>query len=206
MFFLSSHISQPTRHLQVTPLQPFLHFLDPSFSASVPLRYLPTIPTLNTFVPLTLWSASYSPLFIGKTHPSNESSGSFGGGLGSATSLGVPTRLKDWIRGYPAMLPEPATRSRKQDRLQPRRGARTVRVVSVRRNVRMYTPDLVKMAASSATRPPSGLTHTPNVFIQASHRPMRRPLPLPQYQHSEMAGLTMVWENQLSREKSDSGV
>jgi hypothetical protein len=99
--------------------------------------------------------------------PSNESSGSFGGGPGSAASLGVPTRLKDWIRGYPAMLPEPATRSRKHDRLQPRRGARTVRVVSVRRNVRMYTPDLVKTAASWATRPPSGVNHTPNVFAQS---------------------------------------
>ena len=99
--------------------------------------------------------------------PSNESSGSFGGGPGSAASLGVPTRLKDWIRGYPAMLPEPATRSRKHDRLQPRRGARTVRVVSVRRNVRMYTPDLVKTAASWATRSPSGATHAPNVFAQS---------------------------------------
>ncbi len=98
--------------------------------------------------------------------PSNESSGSFGG-PGSAASLGVPTRLKDWIRGYPAMLPGPATRSRKHERLQPRRGARTVRVVSVRRNVRMYTPDLVKSAASWATRPPSGVTHTPNPFTQS---------------------------------------
>ncbi|KAH9987661.1 hypothetical protein BJV74DRAFT_978753 [Russula compacta] len=98
--------------------------------------------------------------------PCNESSGSFGG-PGSAASLGVPTRLKDWIRGYPAMLPEPSTRSRKHDRLQPRRGARTVRVVSVRRNVRMYTPDLVKCAASWASRPPSGVTHAPNPFAQS---------------------------------------
>ncbi|KAN0128116.1 hypothetical protein V8E53_014097 [Lactarius tabidus] len=96
--------------------------------------------------------------------PSNESAGSFGGGPGSASSLGVPTRLKDWIRGYPAMLPEPATRARSQDRLQPRRGARTVRVVSVRRNVRMYTPDLVKSAASWATR---SAGHSPNVFSQS---------------------------------------
>ena len=65
------------------------------------------------------------------------------------------------------MLPERATRSRKHDRLQPRHGARTVRVVSFRRNVRMYTPDLVKTAASWATRPPSGVTHTPNVFAQS---------------------------------------
>ena len=98
--------------------------------------------------------------------PSNESSGSFGG-PGSAASLGVPTRLKDWIRGYPAMLPGPATRSRKHERLQPRRGARTVRVVSVRRNVRMYTPDLVKSAASWATRAPSGVSHAPNPFAQS---------------------------------------
>jgi len=99
--------------------------------------------------------------------PSNESASTFGGGPGSAASLGVPTRLKDWIRGYPAMLPEPSTRSRKQERLQPRRGARTVRVVSVRRNVRMYTPDLIKSAASWASRPPSGVTHAPNAFAQS---------------------------------------
>src|SRR5712691_10774118 len=68
MPFLSSHVSQPTRHLQGTPLQPFLHFLDPSFSALVPLRYLSTTPTSNIFVPLTQWSTSYSPLFVGKTH------------------------------------------------------------------------------------------------------------------------------------------
>jgi hypothetical protein len=98
--------------------------------------------------------------------PSNESSNSFGG-PGSAASLCVPTRLKDWIRGHPAMLPGPATRSRKHERLQPRRGARTVRVVSVRQNVRMYTPDLVKSAASWATQLPSGATHPPNPCAQS---------------------------------------
>jgi hypothetical protein len=30
----------------------------------------------------------------------------------------------------------------------------------------MYTPDLVKLAASWATRPPSGVTHAPNPFAQ----------------------------------------
>jgi len=89
------------------------------------------------------------------------------GGPGSATPLGVPTRLKDWIRGYPAMLLEPATRSRKHERLQPHRGAHTVRVVSVRRNVQMYAPDLVKSTASWATRPPSGATHAPNPFTRS---------------------------------------
>jgi hypothetical protein len=101
-----------------------------------------------------------------KDTPSNESSGSFGR-PGSAASLGVPTHLKDWIRGYPAMLPEPATRSRKHERLQPRPGARTVCVVSVGQNVRMHTPDLVKSAASWATCTPSGVTHAPNPFAQS---------------------------------------
>jgi hypothetical protein len=98
--------------------------------------------------------------------PSSESSSLFGG-PGSAASLGVPTRLKDWIRGYPAMLPGPATRSRKHERLQPRPGDRTVRGVTVRRNVRMYTPNFVESAASWTTRPPSGVTHAPNPCAQS---------------------------------------
>lgn len=71
---------------------------------------------------------------------------------GSSTALGVPTRLKDWIRGYPAMLPFLHEKN-KNKRPQARRGVRTVQVVSVRRNVRMYSPDLVKTAASWAQRP-----------------------------------------------------
>ena len=64
-------------------------------------------------------------------------------------ALGVPTRLKAWIQGYPSMLPALG----KNDRPQPRRGARTVRVLNIRRNVRMYSPDLVKTTASWANRP-----------------------------------------------------
>ena len=67
----------------------------------------------------------------------------------SAASLGVPVRLKEWIKGYPAMLP-----FLENKKPQPRRGSRTVRVVSVRRNVRMYSPDLVKTASTWAHRPP----------------------------------------------------
>ena len=63
--------------------------------------------------------------------------------------MSVPTRLKAWIQGYPSMLPAMG----KNDRPEPRRGARTVRVMSVRRNVRMYSPDLVKTAAAWAQRP-----------------------------------------------------
>ncbi|KAF8885202.1 hypothetical protein BD779DRAFT_1534609 [Infundibulicybe gibba] len=69
---------------------------------------------------------------------------------GSAASLGVPTRLKEWIKGYPTMLP--FLQSQKNEKPQARRGARTIRVMSVRRNVRMYSPDLVKSAAAWAHR------------------------------------------------------
>lgn len=69
----------------------------------------------------------------------------------STSGLGVPARLKDWIRGYPSMLPSPPTQ--KQERQLPRKGAKTVRIATVRRNVRMYSPDLVRTAANWATRP-----------------------------------------------------
>jgi hypothetical protein len=77
---------------------------------------------------------------------------------GSATALGVPTRLKDWIRGYPQSLPFLHQRNKNNEKPQPRKGARTLRVVSVRRNVRMYSPDLVKTAATWAQRPKVGVT------------------------------------------------
>lgn len=68
-----------------------------------------------------------------------------------ASGVGVPARLKDWIRGYPSMLPSLSTQ--KQERPLPRKGAKTIRVATVRRNVRMYSPDLVKTAAGWANRP-----------------------------------------------------
>ena len=114
--------------------------------------------------------------------PSNESSGPLGSGPGNAASLSVPARLKDWIRGYLAMLPEPAARSSKHNRLQSHRETRTVRVVSVWRNVRMYAPDLSKTAGSRATQPPSWVAHTPNIFAQSRDwervaPPMLNPMP-----------------------------
>src|SRR5260221_10934523 len=125
MSFLSSHVSQPTRHLQGTPLQgsnPFSTFWALLFGlgpAALPFHhtYLEYLRATNAMEHVLLAFVRWQDA------PSNESSGSFGDGPGSAASLGVPTRLNDWIRGYPAMLPEPATRSRKHDRLQ-RRGAR----------------------------------------------------------------------------------
>lgn len=57
----------------------------------------------------------------------------------------MPVRLKDWVRGYPSMIPD-MTRIEK-----PRRGAKLTRLAPVRRNVRLYSPDLVKNAASWAS-------------------------------------------------------
>ncbi|KAK7047632.1 hypothetical protein VNI00_006400 [Paramarasmius palmivorus] len=81
--------------------------------------------------------------------------------LGSVATLGVPKRLKEWIKGYPAMLPHlqhgsSATRkdSMQNKRPEPRKGARTVRVMSIRRNVRNYDKDLVKNGTSWAKKPP----------------------------------------------------
>lgn len=54
----------------------------------------------------------------------------------------MPLRLKDWIRGYPVMIPP------LKDLEKPRRGCRLVKVVSARRNVRLYSPDLVRTGAS----------------------------------------------------------
>jgi len=243
MVFLSSHVLQPTRHLQGTPLQPFRHFSDPSFSALVPLRYLSSTPTLNAFVLLTQWSTSYSHLFVGKTHRVMARLVRLAADLATLHLLAYPRGSKV---GFGIAHPcswNPATRSRKHGRLRLRRGARTVRVVSIRRNVRMYAPDLAKTAASWATRPPSRVAHAPNVFarfrdwervapptlklmpgyadnfksawtfllisthIRALHRPMRLSLPLPQYPYWEIARqCTLVQENQLPRERSDSGV
>ncbi|KAF5343677.1 hypothetical protein D9758_014682 [Tetrapyrgos nigripes] len=104
----------------------------------------------------------------------------------TGTTLGVPTRLKEWIKGYPSMLSGnfaatpssslsssygppssyhpthgpsdgrtsvmsnisgPLTASNSGRRPEPRKGARTVRVISVRRNVRQYERDLVRAGA-----------------------------------------------------------
>ncbi|KAL0566142.1 hypothetical protein V5O48_015876 [Marasmius crinis-equi] len=77
-------------------------------------------------------------------------------GEGSQTTLGVPKKLKEWIKGYPATLPHlnPSLARRQQEgmRPEPRKGARTTRVLSVKRNVRSYERDLVKYSASWSRR------------------------------------------------------
>lgn len=69
---------------------------------------------------------------------------------GTASALGVPPRLKEWIKAYPAILDISSRFSSvsADQRYRPRKGARTVRVTSIRRNVKRYERDLVKTAAS----------------------------------------------------------
>jgi hypothetical protein len=97
----------------------------------------------------------------------------------------------------------------------------------------MYTPDLVKSAASWAIRPPSGVIHAPNPFAQSRDWERVAPPTLkltPRYADSFKKGMdlpryhlisiriqalrpllvtvrqtTLVWENPESQEKRDSG-
>ena len=73
----------------------------------------------------------------------------------ASPALGMPIRLKAWIQGFPSMLPT----LDKDEQPQLCRDACTVRVQNVRRNVRMYSPDLVKTSSSWATRTPGGVTN-----------------------------------------------
>ncbi|KIK71712.1 hypothetical protein GYMLUDRAFT_343141 [Collybiopsis luxurians FD-317 M1] len=84
---------------------------------------------------------------------------------GTASTLGVPPRLKEWIKGYPAMLNKNsnykisngflASNLEAAALLNPRKGARKIRITNVQRNVRTYERDLVKTAASWGERQPS---------------------------------------------------
>ncbi|PFH49544.1 hypothetical protein AMATHDRAFT_76152 [Amanita thiersii Skay4041] len=111
------------------------------------------------------------------------------GPSGSAAALGVPARLKDWIKGYPAMLPF-LTDPKKDTVPQSRKGARTLRLLNVRRNVRMYSLDLVKTAATWGSRgtKPSASSLAPSNGLSASKEwervaPMTLKLP-PRYADS----------------------
>ena len=55
--------------------------------------------------------------------------------------VALPTRLKHWIKGYPGMLPKAVAELDKT-----RTTVRTIRVASIRRNIRLYSPDLVQTA------------------------------------------------------------
>ncbi|KAJ7594334.1 hypothetical protein C8J56DRAFT_926494 [Mycena floridula] len=76
---------------------------------------------------------------------------------GASAALAVPTRLKEWIKDYPSTLPF-LHQTSSSSAITPRKGARTLRVLAVRRNVRMYSPDLVKSASGWAYRAKSYAT------------------------------------------------
>ncbi|KAJ7016606.1 hypothetical protein C8F04DRAFT_1019007 [Mycena alexandri] len=64
--------------------------------------------------------------------------------------LGVPTRLREWVGMYPVGVGEGGKSA------GARRGAKTTRVVHVRRNVRSYSADLVRGGSSWASGSGSG--------------------------------------------------
>ncbi|KAL1750014.1 hypothetical protein FB107DRAFT_252424 [Schizophyllum commune] len=81
------------------------------------------------------------------------------------TVSGAPTRLREWIAGYPGAL----GRARREAPTRPGaleacKGARVVRLMSVRRNVRTYESDLVKNGSlwgySAPKHPPTALAAT----------------------------------------------
>lgn len=82
--------------------------------------------------------------------PTNESSSLYDRGPGSAASLGIPTRLKDLIRCYP-----PCSRNRPPAQGSKRGFSLRAGLTRCGSSARMYTPDLVRSAASWAERPPS---------------------------------------------------
>ncbi|KAJ4470941.1 hypothetical protein J3R30DRAFT_3686098 [Lentinula aciculospora] len=100
---------------------------------------------------------------------------------GTASALGVPPRLKEWIKGYPAMLDissnyRPSSVSSSEQRHLPRKGARTTRVTSVRKNVKAYEKDLVKTVTSWGDQHTSGTTtpsSSPNGGFASSYEWLR---------------------------------
>lgn len=122
--------------------------------------------TMNGSTPLTV-SSLFGPLFFGLGHLSMAFHYAYAAYLRSAhatehlllsfirlqdaqssASTPIPSRLKSWIKGYPSMLATEAQLDK------PRKGVKMVRISSVRRNVRMYTPDLVRTCASWSREPP----------------------------------------------------
>ncbi|KAL1744757.1 hypothetical protein HDZ31DRAFT_63819 [Schizophyllum fasciatum] len=69
---------------------------------------------------------------------------------------GAPTRLREWIAGYPGALGKARREApTRPGALEARKGARIVRLMSVRRNVRTYEADLIKNGSLWGYAPPA---------------------------------------------------
>ncbi|KAF7293338.1 F-box domain-containing protein [Mycena kentingensis (nom. inval.)] len=73
--------------------------------------------------------------------------------------LSGPTRLREWVGMYPASVDTGVTPAQGQRVAGARRGAKTVRIIHVRRNVRSYSTDLVKTGSSWAESTGPGTTN-----------------------------------------------
>jgi hypothetical protein len=74
------------------------------------------------------------------------------------TPGGIPPKMANWIKGYPrSIIPSAGLgsgrgRAGREELLKPRKGAKMVRALAVRRNVRVYSSDLVRSCASWAAK------------------------------------------------------
>ncbi len=137
-----------------TPVRTLLHSLFhllTRFSANANTSGLTPVQLASLFGPLIFGlgdpSLSYShayAAYLRASHATEHLLLAFIRWQESQTQLkgSMPVRLKDWVRGYPSMIPD-ISRIEK-----PRRGAKLKRLALVRRNVRLYSPDLIKNAAS----------------------------------------------------------
>lgn len=70
----------------------------------------------------------------------------------STSPTGIPPSMENWIKGYPRNImtlpPTPDTRKTREDLFKPRKGSKMIRCLAVRRNVRVYSSDIVRSCAS----------------------------------------------------------
>lgn len=118
------------------------------------LSRLATHATSSGLTPSTLASL-FGPLLFGLGSPSLPFHHTYGAYLRSSNAAEhlllayiraqpppLPSRLADWVRGYPTMLPPP----NRLDKARP--GAKLKKLNTVKRYVRLYSTDLVKTGAS----------------------------------------------------------
>ena len=80
----------------------------------------------------------------------------------------MPKRLDSWLLGHAPRTGHSIKETREAS--TPSRSPHDTRGQHIRRNVRMYTADLVKSGASWVIPPPSGVTDAPNPFARSRDR------------------------------------
>ncbi|KAJ7271461.1 hypothetical protein C8J57DRAFT_1449901 [Mycena rebaudengoi] len=171
-----SNVSGETPPSLASVLGPLLFGLSPpSLASAYPVHATPTkdgktsaedllIPTIDDF---SSFGETYAAYLRGARAAEHLLLAAIRQGISGtgAAGLGVPTRLREWVAGYPMSLDRTEATGAGgggKPKGGARRGAKTVRVVHVRRNVRAYASDLVRggstWASSSAPAGPTSST------------------------------------------------